>query len=74
VTGVWPVGTIVFLSDNSIAVVREVNEHDIFHPKVEVISPEAKKGFVDIEKEKIDIVVALNPFGEGKNFLDSVRN
>jgi len=55
-------------------VVREVNEHDIFHPKVEVISPEAKKGFVDIEKEKIDIVAALNPFGEGKIFLDSVRN
>jgi len=74
VTGVWPVGTIVSLSDNSIAVVREVNEHDIFQPNVEVISPDTKKSFVDIEKENIDIVAALNPFGEGKNFLDSVRN
>jgi putative nucleotidyltransferase with HDIG domain len=76
VTGVWPVGTIVSLSDNSIAVVREVNEHDIFRPKVEVISPAAKKRFVDIkmEKEKINIVAPLNPFREGKKYLDSVRN
>lgn len=76
VTGVWPVGTIVSLSDQSIAVVREVNEHDIFRPKVEVISPAEKKRFVDIEmeKEKINIVAPLNPFGEGKKYLDSVRN
>ena len=76
VTGVWPVGTIVSLSDNSTAVVREVNEQDIFRPKVEIISPAAKKRFVDIEmeKEKINIVAPLNPFGEGKKYLDSVRN
>jgi len=76
VTGVWPVGTIVSLSDNSIAVVREINEHDIFRPKVDVISPAAKKRFVDIEmeKQKINIVTPLNPFGEGKKYLDSVRN
>ena len=76
VTGVWPVGTIVSLSDNSTAVVREVNELDIFRPKVEVISPAAKKRFVDIEmeKQKINIVAPLNPFGEGKKYLDSVRN
>jgi putative nucleotidyltransferase with HDIG domain len=76
VTGVWPVGTIVSLSDKSIAVVRETNVHDIFRPKVEVISPAAKKRFIDMEmeKQKIDIVAALNPFGEGKKYLDSVRN
>jgi putative nucleotidyltransferase with HDIG domain len=76
VTGVWPVGTIVSLSDRSIAVVREINEHDIFRPKVEVISPSRKKRFVDLEAEKpqIKIVAALNPFGEGKNYLDSIRN
>lgn len=76
VTGVWPVGTIVSLSDNSIAVVREINENDIFRPKVEVISPAANKRFVDLEmeKQKIDIVAPLNPFGEGKKYLDSVRN
>ncbi len=74
VTGVWPVGTIVSLSDDSIAVVREINEQDIFRPKVEVISPSDKKGFIDIEREKhkIKIVAPLNPFGEGKEYLDSV--
>jgi putative nucleotidyltransferase with HDIG domain len=76
VTGVWPIGTIVSLSDGSIAVVREINEQDIFRPKVEVISPEAKKRFVDtkIEMEEIKIVAPLNPFGEGNKYLDSVRN
>jgi len=76
VTGVWPVGTIVSLSNDDIAVVREINENDIFGPKVEVISPTAKKRFVDIEKEKknINIVAAINPFGEGKKYLDSVRD
>jgi putative nucleotidyltransferase with HDIG domain len=76
VTGVWPVGTIVSLNDKSIAVVREINENDIFRPKVEVIFPETKKRFVDtkIEKENIKIVAPLNPFGDGKKYLDSIRN
>lgn len=75
VTGVWPVGTIVSLSDKSIAVVREVNGHDIFRPKVEVISPSEKKRFIDTEaeKQKIEIVAPLNPFGEGKEYLDVIR-
>jgi len=75
VTGVWPVGTIISLSDKSIAVVREVNERDIFRPKVEVISPSEKRRFIDTEaeKQKIDIVNPLNPFAEGKKYLDAVR-
>lgn len=75
VTGVWPVGTIVSLNDKSIAVVREVNERDIFRPKVEVISPSEKKRFIDteIEKQKIMIVAPLNPFAEGKKYLDAIR-
>jgi putative nucleotidyltransferase with HDIG domain len=73
VTGVWPVGTIVALSDDSIALVREINELDIFRPKVEVISPSSKKGFIDTEREKskIKIIAPLNPFGEGKKYLES---
>jgi hypothetical protein len=76
VTGVWPVGTIVTLNNKDIAVVRETNENDIFGPKVEVISPPENKRFVDIEKEKqlINIVAAVNPFSEGKKYLDSIRN
>jgi len=75
VIGVWPVGTIVSLSDKSIAVVREVNEHDIFRPKVEVIDPLEKKRFLDLQKDtsNTSIEAALNPFGEGKEYLDSIK-
>ncbi|MDH5745036.1 MAG: HD domain-containing protein, partial [Candidatus Aminicenantes bacterium] len=73
VTGVWPVGSIVSLSDKSIAVVREINEQDIFRPKVEVVAPEKKRRFLDLEKEKIKIVEPLNPYGEGKDYLDFVK-
>ncbi len=75
VLGVWPIGTIVSLSDKSIAVVREINESNIFCPKVEVISPIKKKGFIDLEKEKrrFKIENALNPFGRGKEFIDFVK-
>lgn len=75
VTGVWPVGTIVSLSDKSIAVVREINEHDIFRPKVEVIDPIEKKRFLDLQKDAsdIDIEAALNPFGRGKEYLYFIK-
>ncbi|MGD8539370.1 MAG: HD domain-containing protein [Candidatus Aminicenantes bacterium] len=75
VIGVWPVGTIVSLNDKSVAVVREINEADIFHPKVEVISPIQKKRFIDLEKEKrkFKIEKALNPFGRGKEFINFVK-
>jgi HD-GYP domain-containing protein (c-di-GMP phosphodiesterase class II) len=75
VIGVWPVGTIVSLSDKSVAVVREINESDIFYPRVEVISPMPKKRFVDLEKEKdkLKIEKALNPFGRGKKFINNIK-
>ncbi len=75
VMGVWPVGTIVSLSDQSVAVVREINERDIFCPKVEVISPIQNKRYIDLEKEKsgFKIVEALNPFGRGKEFINFVK-
>lgn len=75
VIGVWPVGTIVSLSDKSVAVVREINEQDIFRPKVEVIDPPDKKRFLDMHKDTSDINIeaALNPFGKGKEFLDAIK-
>ena len=75
VIGVWPVGTIVSLNDQSVAVVREINESDIFRPRVEVISPIQKKRFVDLEKKKrkFKIEKALNPFGKGKEFINFVK-
>jgi len=74
IIGVWPRGAIVSLSDGRIAVVREVNERDVFSPTVEVISPEEKRGFIDLEekKEELKIEGALNPFTEGKKYLELI--
>jgi len=71
IIGVWPVKTIVILSDGRIAVVKEQNENDIFNPKVEVISPEEKREFIDLmeRKKEIKIENSLDPFKEGKKYL-----
>lgn len=72
--GVWPVGTVVSLSDNRIAIVREQNKEDIHCPKVEVVSPKEKKGMVDLlaKKDQVEIVNALNSYKEGKEYLDLI--
>ncbi len=71
IMGVWPVGTIVALSDGRTAVVREENEDDIFSPKVEVISPKDERETIDLKlaggKNKIEH--SLNPLTEGKQYL-----
>jgi putative nucleotidyltransferase with HDIG domain len=74
IIGVWPRGTIVTLSDGRIAVVREVNERDVFCPTVEVISPEQQREFIDLEekKEELKIKDSLNPFTEGKKYLELI--
>jgi len=74
IIGVWPRGTIVTLNDGRIAVVREVNESDIFCPTVEVISPKKKREFIDLaeKKRKFKIEGALNPFTEGKKYLNLI--
>ncbi len=71
IMGVWPVGTVVVLSDSRIAVVREQNENSIFSPKVEVILPEDKKEAVDLKEtaETLKIVRYINLFKEGKEYL-----
>jgi HD-GYP domain-containing protein (c-di-GMP phosphodiesterase class II) len=71
--GVWPVGTIVSLSDKSVGIVRQVNEQDIFRPAVEIIAPANGGKTVDLAKENaLRIVEALNPLGEGAQFLPAV--
>jgi len=71
IIGVWPVKTIVSLSDGRIAVVREQNANDIFNPKVEVISSEEKREFIDLAERKKEIKIkdSLDPFKEGKKYL-----
>jgi putative nucleotidyltransferase with HDIG domain len=75
VIGVWPIGSILSLSDGSVAVVKDENAEDIFLPKVEVIYPEDKRGFVDLreEKERIKIDRFLNPWKEGKEYLHLIK-
>ena len=71
IMGVWPIGTIVLLSDSRIAVVRQENVGEIFCPKVEVIHPADKKELIDLKqkKESLKIERALNPFTEAKDYL-----
>ncbi|MFH0826575.1 MAG: HD domain-containing phosphohydrolase [Candidatus Omnitrophota bacterium] len=70
--GVWPVGTLVALNDSSVAVIREINESDIFSPKVEILAPGPgqKKGWLDLkidQGKRIDRY--LNPLTDGKAYL-----
>lgn len=72
IMGVWPQKSIVSLSEGSVAVVKEQNAQDIFNPKVEILSPEKKKGLIDLSQEKIKIKEYLDPFGKGKEYLQMI--
>lgn len=74
IIGVWPIGTIVLLSNGNIAVVRQENEEDMFGPRVEIIYPQDRRKLIDLKdrKEELKIERALNPFTEGKAYLDLV--
>jgi len=72
IIGVWPIGSIVSLNDERIAVVRSINEKDIFSPNVEIISPEQKGETIDLTTCDKNITASLNPFVEGKKYLDRV--
>jgi putative nucleotidyltransferase with HDIG domain len=74
--GVWPIGTIVSLSNRRIAIVRKINEKDIFNPLVEVIHPKKRREVIDLSDEniKIKITKSLNPFKEGKKHLEQIES
>ena len=70
VMGVWPIGSIVSLNDDRIAVVTDQHEEDKFSPKVEVIHPPDKKETIDLlERKETKIMGYLNPWREGKEYL-----
>jgi putative nucleotidyltransferase with HDIG domain len=73
--GVWPIGSIVALNDERIAVVRDENEDDVAAPKVEIVSPADKKEIVDLKESKGEIKIEryLNPWKEGKEFLHLIH-
>ena len=74
IMGVWPIGTIVSLSNGRIAVVRGVNESDALSPKVEVLSPKEQGEFINLieTKGKVTITESLNPFEEGQKYLNLI--
>jgi HD-GYP domain-containing protein (c-di-GMP phosphodiesterase class II) len=76
VLGVWPIGTIVSLSNRRIAIVRKANEKDIFNPVVEVIHPKKRQEVIDLadDRTKVRITRSLNPFKEGKKYLKQIEN
>jgi putative nucleotidyltransferase with HDIG domain len=72
--GLWPVGAVVSLNDASIALVREQNESDIRRPKIEIVAPLDKKRLVDLAQDNsLSIERYLNPWKEGKEYLDFAR-
>ncbi|MDD2752392.1 MAG: HD domain-containing protein, partial [Candidatus Omnitrophica bacterium] len=76
IMGVWPVGSIVSLTDGRVAVVREEDPADIFSPHVEVIYPVDKKESINLKetKPRLKIEQYLNPWKEGQAYLALIRN
>jgi HD-GYP domain-containing protein (c-di-GMP phosphodiesterase class II) len=72
VMGVWPIGSIVTLSDGRIAVVKEESEQDILRPTVEIIYPEPAGDIVDLAagEKAVAIREALNPLGKGQEYIE----
>lgn len=75
IIGIWPIGSLVSLTDGRVAVVRDENEGDVTSPKVEVIYPEDKKELIDLyqTKDSLKINRYLNPWKEGKDFLHLIK-
>ncbi len=71
ILGVWPIGTIVSLSDKRVGVVVEENEDNIFLPKVKIIVPENNGQVIDLKEagDSVRIERYLSPWGEGEEFL-----
>jgi putative nucleotidyltransferase with HDIG domain len=68
--GLWPIGSVVALNDDSIALVRQENESDIRRPKIEIVAPQDKRRRVDLTQDTtLSIQRYLNPWKEGKEYL-----
>jgi len=68
--GVWPVGTLVSLSDGRVGVVRAANELAVDRPSIQVLAPENAGEVVDLAmKPEVRILESLNPQAEGRPYL-----
>jgi putative nucleotidyltransferase with HDIG domain len=70
IVGVWPIGSIVALTDGRVGLVTEVNEKAIRKPRVRIISDPEKAVEIDLASEEtLAVEKALNPKKEGKKYL-----
>ncbi|MFA5008654.1 MAG: HD domain-containing phosphohydrolase [Candidatus Omnitrophota bacterium] len=70
ILGVWPYGTLILLSDDSVAVVRDQNAEDIFNPIVDIVFPSEKRNRINLANNTdIKIKRFLSPAAEGKQYL-----
>jgi len=69
--GVWPLGSIVSLSDKRVGVVVGENEDNMFLPLVKIISPQNSQEIINLKqvKDTLKIERYLSPWSEGKEFL-----
>jgi HD-GYP domain-containing protein (c-di-GMP phosphodiesterase class II) len=68
--GVWPVGTLVEMSDGRVGVVRSVGEAETTRPSVQVLAPENAGETVDLAlRPDVQIRRSLNPQAEGAPYL-----
>jgi HD-GYP domain-containing protein (c-di-GMP phosphodiesterase class II) len=68
--GIWPVGTLVEMSDGRVGVVRSQSESDIERPSVQVLAPESAGEVVALGTQpEVRILRSLNPQAEGARFL-----
>jgi len=74
VMGVWPVGCLVKLHNGEIAVVREINESDIYKPKIEILSPKPEGKIIDLTRSNgnMNSVDSLNPLNEGSKYVEYI--
>lgn len=75
IIGIWPIGTMVSLSDGCIAIVKEQNEKDVYRPKVEVIYPEEKNELIDLAERGGEMMIerSLDTAEERNQYLNGVR-
>jgi len=74
VIGVYPIATIVRLNDDSVGIVTEQNESNIYRPKIRILSPDSEKDkIVDlVSQPDSSIKESLNPLNEGKKYIPLV--
>lgn len=60
--GLWPVGTVVLLSDGRVGVVSQVNEQDIARPVVEITGLQSSREPIDLSQNgNLSIVRTIDP-------------